>query len=106
MRAVNNFTIEGGEFAQILHAGSTYWVLASNIGCSSPFGVRLYDSLFRSRIQLAVKQQIACIIYEEGKSFNIVVPKVQRQNNYHDCEVFAIAFLVSLLHKVNLSDLT
>ena len=60
----------------------------------------------RGRIQLAVKQQIASIIYEEGKSFKIVVLKVQRQNNYHDCGVFAIAFLVSLLHGVNPSDLT
>ena len=54
----------------------------------------------RGRIQLAVKQQIASIIYEEGNSFKIVVPKVQRQNNYHDCGVFAIAFLVSLLSKI------
>ena len=66
----------------------------------------LYDSLFRDRIQLAVAQQIASIIYEEGKSFKIVVPKVQRQNNYHDCGVFAIAYLVSLLHGLNPSDLT
>ena len=103
---VNNFTIQRGEFAQILHTGSSHWVLASNIGCSSPSEVRLYDSLFRDRIQQAVKQQIASIIYEEGKSFKIVVPKVQRQNNYHDCGVFAIAFLVPLLHRLNPSDLT
>lgn len=57
-------------------------------------------------IQLAVKQQIASIIYEEGQSFKIVVLKVQRQNNYHDWGVFAIVFLVSLLHGVNPSDLT
>ena len=103
---VNNFTVQRGEFAQILQKGSSHWVLASNIGCSSPSEVRLYDSLFRDRIQQAVKQQIASIIYEEGKSFKIVVPKVQRQNNYHDCGVFAIAFLVSLLHGLNPSDLT
>ena len=33
---VNNFPIQRGEFAQILHTGSSHWVLASNIGCSSP----------------------------------------------------------------------
>ena len=103
---VNNFTIQRGEFAQILHTGSSHWVLASNIGWSSPSEVRLYDSLFRGRVQLAVKQQIASIIHEEGKSFKIVVPKVQRQNNYHDCGIFTIGFLVSLLHGLNPSDLT
>ena len=33
---VNNFRIQRGEFAQILHTGSSHWILASNIGCSSP----------------------------------------------------------------------
>ena len=45
-------------------------------------------------------------LHEEGSSFKIIVPKVQRQNNHDDCGVFAIAFLVSLLHGLNPSDLT
>ena len=47
---VNSFTIQRGEFVQILHTGSSHWVLASNIGCSSPSVVPLYDSLFSDRI--------------------------------------------------------
>ena len=53
-----------------------------------------------------VKRQIASLIHEEGGSFKIIVPTVQRQNNHNDCGVFAIAFLVSLWHGHNPSDLT
>ena len=101
-----NFSIQKVEFAQILNTGSHRWVLVSNAGYYNPSDVHLYDSLFSGRITLFIQKQIASILHEEGSSFKITVPKVQRQINYDDCGVFAIAFLVSLLHGLNPSDLT
>lgn len=89
---VDNFSIQRGEFAQILYTGSSHWVLASTNGCSNPAEVNLYNSLFRSRIPMSVKKQIASLVYEEGKKFKIIVPRVQRQNDRDDCGVFAITF--------------
>ena len=102
---VDNFSVQRGEFAQILYTGSSHWVLASNSGCSNPSEVNLHDSLFRGRIPMPVKKQIASLVYEEGKKFKIIVPRVQRQNNNDDCGVFAIAFLVSLLSGLNPTNL-
>ena len=103
---VYNFSIQEGKFAQILHTGSHHWILVSNIGCSSQSEVKLYDSLFRGRISIFIKKKVASFLHEESRSFKIIVPGVQRQNNYDDCGIFAIAFLVSLLHGLNPSDLT
>ena len=103
---IYNFSVQKGEFAQILHTGSHHWILVSNIGCSNQSEVKLYDSLFRGRIPIFVKKQIASLLHEESRSFKIIVPDVQRQNNYDDCGVFAIAFLVSLLHGLDPSNLT
>ena len=103
---IYNFSVQKGEFAQILHTGSHHWILVSNIGCSNQSEVKLYDSLFRGRIPIFVKKQIASLLHEESRSFKIIVPGVQRQNNYDDCGVFAVAFLVSILHGLNPSDLT
>ena len=103
---IYNFSVQKGEFAQILHTGSHHWILVSNIGCSNQSEVKLHDSLFRGRIPIFVKKQIVSLLHEESRSFKIIVPGVQRQNNYDDCGVFAIAFLVSLLHGLNPSDLT
>ena len=81
-------------------------MLVSTVGCYTPSVVYLYDSLFSGRIAALVQKQTASIIYEEGTSFKVIVPNVQHQNNYDDCGVYAIAFLVSLPHCLNRSNLT
>ena len=101
-----NFSVQKGQFSQILNTGSHHWVLVSTVGCYTPSVVYLYDSLFSGRIAALVQKQIASIIYEEGTSFKVIVPNVQHQNNSDDCGVYAIAFLVSLLHGLNPSNLT
>ena len=63
---VVNFSVQKGEFAQILYTGSHHWILVSNIGCLCSSEVKLYDSLFRGRIQIYVKNQIASLLHEEG----------------------------------------
>ena len=101
-----SFTVQKGQFSQILNTGSHHWVLVSTVGCYTPSVVYLYDSLFSGRIAALVQKQIASIIYEEGTSFKVIVPNVQHQINSDDCGVYAIAFLVSLLHGLNPSNLT
>lgn len=81
-------------------------MLVSTVGCYTPSVVYLYDSLFSGRIAALVQKQIPSIIYDEGTSFKVIVPNVQHQNNSDDCGVYAIAFLVSLLHGLNPSNLT
>ena len=106
MGPIFNFSVQKGQFSQILNTGSHHWVLVSTVGCYTPSVVYLYDSLFSGRIAALVQKQIASIIYEEGTSFKVIVPNVQHQNNSDDCGVYAIAFLVSLLHGLNPSNLT
>ena len=103
---IYNFSVQKGEFAQILHTGSHHWILVSNIGCSNQSEVKLFDNLCRGRIPIFVKRQIASLLHEESRSFKIIVPEVQRQNNYDDWGVFAVAFLVSILNGLNPSGLT
>ena len=105
MGPIYNFSVQKGEFAQILHTGSHHWILVSNIGCSNQSEVKLFDSLFRGRIPIFVKRQIASLLHEESQSFKFIVPEVQRQNN-DDCGVSAVAFLVSIPHGFNPSGLT
>ena len=50
-----NFSIQKSEFAQILYTGSHHWVLVSNLGGVNHSEVKLYDSLFRGRIQIFFK---------------------------------------------------
>ena len=76
-----NFSVQKGQFSQILNTGSHHWVLVSTVGCYTPSVVYLYDSLFSGRIAALVQKQIASIIYEEGTSFKVIVPNVQHQNN-------------------------
>ena len=89
---VFNFSLQKREFAQILYTGSHHWILVSNIGCFCSPEVKLCDSLFRGRILVCVKKQIASLIHEEGGSFATTVPRVQRQNNHNDCGFLPLLF--------------
>ena len=53
---VFNFSVQKGEFVQILYTGSHHWILVSNIGCLCSSEVKLQDNLFRGRIQVYDKK--------------------------------------------------
>ena len=57
-----NFSVQKGQFSQILNTGSHHWVLVSTVGCYTPSVVYLYDSLFSGRIAALVQKQTASII--------------------------------------------
>ena len=81
-----SFTVQKGQFSQILNTGSHHWVLVSSVGCYTPLVVYLYDSLFSGRMAGLVYKQITSTIYKEGNNFKVIVPNVQYQN-YDDCGV-------------------
>ena len=90
---VRNFNVVSGEFIQILHTGSNHWVCISNIGCL-PGKVHLYDSLFHDVISQEVEDQTNDLL--GGNLVSLEFVPVQQQTNDSDCDVFAIAFAVSL----------
>ena len=91
------YSVSGGEFAQIIHTGQCHWVAASNIGCRKG-EVNVYDSLNYGTLTTYTVKQIATILHAEDPEIVLNIKPVQQQNNGTDCGVFAIAFVASLLN--------
>ena len=81
---------------QILCIDGNYWVVASNIGCSTG-KVNLYDSLY-NEISDATQMLLEKVI-ENAK---VTLPECSEQIGSHDCGLFAIAFCTALAHGVPL----
>lgn len=58
------YSVSGGEFAQIIHTGQCHWVAVSNIGCKKGV-VNVYDSLNYGTLTTYTVKQIATILHEE-----------------------------------------
>lgn len=64
-----NYSIETGEFIQILHNGSDHhWLVITTIGSKHP-EVLVYDSLFPTAAE-NVKAQIASLLCHANAQFN------------------------------------
>ena len=75
---IMNFTVQNGEFLQILHA-INHWVTISTIGSQqSAAVVNLYDSNYMS-IPTLLQAQIACILRTEQEDITVNVMNVQSQ---------------------------
>ena len=77
------FSVQKGEFVQVLHDGNIHWVCISNIGCKEN-EIKYYDSLRGSRVSWYLMQHIASIVHEDGPQLVINPMKVQKQNNSVD----------------------
>ena len=97
---ISMFSIQRGEFVQVLHDGSIHWVCVSNIGCKDQ-DVSYYDSLSGSRVSWSLVQQITSIIHADKSELVVRTRKVQKQTNSVDCGIFALAFATSLLNGIN-----
>ena len=91
------YSVSGGEFAQIIHTGQCHWVAVSNIACRKG-EVNVYDSLNYGILTTYTVKQIATILHEEDPEIILNIKPVQQQNNVTDCGVFAIAYVASLLN--------
>lgn len=99
------FSVQKGEFVQVLHDGNSHWICISNIGCKEN-EINYYDSLRGSRVLWYLLQQIASIVHENGPQLIINPMKVQKQNNSVDCGLYALAFATSLVNGINPEDET
>ena len=77
------FSVQKGEFVQVLHDGNLHWVCISNI-CCKEHEINYYDSLRGSRVSWHLLQQIASIVHEDGPELVIKPKKVQKQSNSVD----------------------
>ena len=86
---VRMFSIQKGEFVQVLHDGNIHWVCISNIGCNER-EVNYYDSLSGSSVSRYLIQQIGSIVHVNESEFMINTKKVQKQNNGVDCGLLCL----------------
>ena len=89
-----NFSIETGEFIQILHGGSNHWLTISTIGTKHP-EVRLYDSLLLT-VAEDVKKQISSLFCTKEESIILKFVNIVKQAGVNDCGLFAIAYATAL----------
>jgi hypothetical protein len=89
------FTIQRGEFVQVLNVSGCHWITISTIGCQQGV-VNVYDSIPSCSVPLRTKEQIAAIICTQAKKIILEFPAVQSQRGSSDCGLFALAFATSL----------
>ena len=87
-----SFTVESGEFVQILHDGHFHWLTISSVG-ATPCQIVAYDSFYPSA-GLTTKMQIACLMNSLEKNLVVTFEDVQMQAGGSDCGVFVLAFAV------------
>ena len=99
------FSVQKGEFVQVLHDENIHWVCISNIGCKEQ-EINYYDSLRGSRVSWYLLQEIPSIVHEDGPELVITPKKVQKQTNSVDCGLNALACATSLVNGINPEDET
>ena len=87
------FSVQRGEFVQVLNTGGSHWITVSNIGCK-PGTVSIYDSLPNVNIPSRTKEQIASLLCAQENTITLQLQHVQQQHGSADCGLFAIAFAV------------
>jgi len=97
------FSIEPGEFVQILHTGHGHWITISTIGCIHP-EVQVYDSLVPAPTSNLFRQ-VATLLATANTSISLKYVDVTMQNGSADCGLFAIAFATALINGCDPSQL-
>lgn len=94
-----SFTVQNGEFVQILNKGGNHWVTITNIGVTDMSTIRIYDSLGGKRFDHCMQKEIASLLHSNSPEITLKLEDVQNQQDGHSCGLFAIAFAVSLCHE-------
>lgn len=98
------YTIEKGEFVQIINVRGSHWITISNIGCLQNH-INVYDSIPYGDVSLRVKQQICALVFSNAKEIILHFPNVQSQKGGIDCGLFSIAFATTLCTGFHPADL-
>ena len=88
------YSVQPGDFIQILNTGNGHWVTTSTIGTTHPT-VQVYDSLYSSA-GTRLKAQIAALLATEQPELVLNFMDVPVQSGSNDCGLFAIAFATAL----------
>ena len=78
-----NFSVARGKFV---------WICVSNVCCTEPGSVNVYDSLNKGNIALHIKKQVASMLFHPHARIKFHVKEVKQQENSVDCGVFAVAY--------------
>ena len=92
--SLGQFSVETGEFIQILNNQHGHWLTVSTIGVTHPT-VRVYDSMLSSASN-HVKSQVAALLHTSCKSITLEFVNIHLQAGGSDCGLFAIAFMTAL----------
>ncbi|KAI8513359.1 carbohydrate binding [Branchiostoma belcheri] len=93
-----------GKGLQIHHNSRSHWVLSSYTDGQ----VRLYDSIgtdMTASLQVQLYQTYSAFADQESNVLTIILPEVQRQNNFFDCGLFAIAWAVDIAQGQDVSSI-
>ncbi len=88
-----SYTVEKGEFVQILNVRESHWVTVSNIDCE-PNCIKVYDSIPYEDLSSRARKQISALICSDANQINLKFPSVQQQKGGSD-----VVFLLSHLQQ-------
>ena len=89
------FSVQKGEFVQIVHNGAGHWLTLSTVGTQQST-VHIYDSVYCSATD-EVKNQLASILQTTSNKITLHFISVPRQSGSADCGVYAIAYATALV---------
>ena len=98
-----------GKFVQIINIhpndGGLHWIQFSNFNCDDGI-VNLYDSSGEIYISTATERAVAKIMCTSLPKILVRHMKCPKQTNGNDCGVYAIAYMVSILHGIDPSSVS
>ena len=90
LQKVLTFEVHSGEFVQIINIANNHWCVVSTVGCSIGV-VNMYDSL-HTPLSDETAYLIANMVSTTTSELRIVTKDVEKQTNFSDCGVLAIAY--------------
>ena len=102
---VLHFSVEPGEFVQILHTGHGHWVTVSTVRCTHP-EVKVYAIAYlQHQLQVFLSRWLHFLPLNHHTSHSNNYMDVMVQNGFADCGCFAIAFSTAILNGIDPSQL-
>ena len=78
-----SFTIQNGEFVQILNKGSSHWVTITNIRVTDMSAIRIFDILAGKRFDHQIQMEIASLLHSNGPEITLKLEDVQNATQLH-----------------------
>lgn len=78
--ATLSYTVETGEFVQVIIVRGSHWITVSNIGCE-PNSINIFDSIPYGDLSSRAREQIAALMFSDAKDIILKFPSVQCGND-------------------------